>query len=197
MYKNKTISLVIPCLNEEKGIHQVISRIPPCIDATIVVDNGSTDHTAAIASSLGAQVISETKKGYGRAYRTGFEYCRTDIIVTADGDGTYPVEFASAIPTSLGCGREARAPVEGLGSFAAFVRVQADRDGTPRRDREMPGTACRGPADRLRSQLERSRRGGYLQQLRDVSHDGFGPHTATPVASQTTKRKPIPCPSDA
>ncbi|HCQ01078.1 MAG TPA: glycosyl transferase family 2, partial [Candidatus Latescibacteria bacterium] len=66
MYKNKTISLVIPCLNEEKGIHQVLSRIPPCIDTTIVVDNGSTDQTAAIASSLGAQVISETKKGYGR-----------------------------------------------------------------------------------------------------------------------------------
>jgi glycosyltransferase involved in cell wall biosynthesis len=93
MYKNKTISLVIPCLNEEKGIHQVLSRIPACIDTTIVVDNGSTDRTAAIASSLGAQVISETKKGYGRAYRTGFEYCRTDIIATSDGDGTYPVEL--------------------------------------------------------------------------------------------------------
>ena len=84
---------MIPCLNEEKGIHEVLSRIPPCIDTTIVVDNGSTDRTAAIASSLGAQVISETKKEYERAYRTGFEYCRTDIIATTDGDGTYPVEL--------------------------------------------------------------------------------------------------------
>jgi len=93
MYKDKTISLVIPCLNEERGIHQVLSRVPSCIDTIIVVDNGSSDNTAAIASSLGAQVVVMPKKGYGRAYRAGFAHCQTDIIVTADGDGTYPIEL--------------------------------------------------------------------------------------------------------
>ena len=95
MYQNKTISIIIPCLNEEEGISKVINRIPDYVDAIIVVDNGSTDNTAEIASSLGAQVVSQPQKGYGRAYKAGFHQSDTDIIVTSDGDGTYPVEKIS------------------------------------------------------------------------------------------------------
>lgn len=91
MYQNKSITLVIPCLNEENGIKEVISRVPACVDEIIVVDNGSTDRTAAVAESSGARVIIQLRKGYGRAYMTGFKQCHTDIIATADGDGTYPV----------------------------------------------------------------------------------------------------------
>ena len=46
MYKDLTITVVIPCLNEEQGIDEVLRRMPPFVDEVIVVDNGSTDRTA-------------------------------------------------------------------------------------------------------------------------------------------------------
>jgi glycosyltransferase involved in cell wall biosynthesis len=58
----------------------------------IIVDGGSTDGTEKIAKELGARVIYEPRKGYGRAYKTGFKEAKGDIIVTLDGDATYPSE---------------------------------------------------------------------------------------------------------
>ena len=49
MYKNRRITVVIPCLNEEAGISKVLGELPAFVDEVIVVDNGSTDRTAAIA----------------------------------------------------------------------------------------------------------------------------------------------------
>jgi len=91
MYENQTITLVIPCYNEEKGVAEVIKATPDIVDEILVVDNNSSDATAEVAESLGACVISEKRIGYGRAYKTGFKAAKGDIIVTADGDGTYPV----------------------------------------------------------------------------------------------------------
>lgn len=93
MYQNKTISLVMPCLNEEKGLPQIARDLPAWIDQVIVVDNNSTDNTAAVGRSFGWTVISETRRGYGRAYKTGLAAATGDIIVTMDGDGTYPRNF--------------------------------------------------------------------------------------------------------
>jgi dolichol-phosphate hexosyltransferase len=90
MYRGKTVSVVIPCHNEEEGIRAVMAQMPPIVDEVLVVDNASTDRTAEVASSVGARVVHEPRKGYGRAYRTGFQKARGDIIVTMDGDGTYP-----------------------------------------------------------------------------------------------------------
>jgi glycosyltransferase involved in cell wall biosynthesis len=90
MYSDKRISVVIPCHNEEEGIRAVIERMPALIDEILVVDNASTDRTAEVASGLGARVVTEARKGYGRAYKTGFAAASGDIIVTMDGDGTYP-----------------------------------------------------------------------------------------------------------
>ena len=73
MYKNKKVSLVIPCFNEEKGIKKILEHKPLFIDEIIVIDNDSTDRTAKIAKKLGAQVIFEKRKGYGQAYLTGFK----------------------------------------------------------------------------------------------------------------------------
>jgi len=56
----------------------------------MVVDGGSTDHTRETAKRNGAKVIVEPRKGYGRAYKTGFLYANGDIIVTLDGDYSYP-----------------------------------------------------------------------------------------------------------
>ena len=65
MYKNLRITVVIPCLNEEVGISGVLREVPSFVDEVIVVDNGSTDRTAVVARTMGAQVISELHRGYG------------------------------------------------------------------------------------------------------------------------------------
>ena len=95
MYNDKKISVVIPCYNEEKGVAKVIKKLPDFIDEIIVIDNNSTDRTSEVAKSLGGKVVFEARKGYGRAYKTGLKAAQGDIIVTMDGDGTYP---ALAIP---------------------------------------------------------------------------------------------------
>lgn len=91
MYKNATITVVIPCLNEEEAIGKVLDSVPDFVEDVIVVDNNSTDKTAEIAESKGATVIKEKIRGYGRAYKSGFSKAKGDIIVTLDGDHSYPV----------------------------------------------------------------------------------------------------------
>lgn len=98
--KKVMISIVIPTLNEAEGIRKTISSIP--IETLkkagfeveiVVVDGGSTDGTDKIARNLGARVVYEYRRGYGRAYKVGFREAKGDIIVTLDGDGTYPSEY--------------------------------------------------------------------------------------------------------
>jgi glycosyltransferase involved in cell wall biosynthesis len=95
VYQNRRITVVIPCLNEEKGIVKVLSRMPSFVDEVIVVDNNSTDRTAEVAKNLGARVLHEEVRGYGRAYKTGLMQSRGDIIVTLDGDHSYPPDAIS------------------------------------------------------------------------------------------------------
>ncbi len=99
-------TLVIPTLNESASIAHVLRlfrtaataanenafRDDPVEWEVIVVDGASTDGTAAIAEAEGARVLIERRRGYGRAYRTGFTAARGEYIATADGDATYPVE---------------------------------------------------------------------------------------------------------
>jgi hypothetical protein len=92
MYRDKSVSVVIPCYNEEEGVAVVIKSLPDFIDEVVVVDNNSTDRTAEVAEELGARVIFEGTKGYGAAYKAGLPAVKGDITVTMDGDGTYPVE---------------------------------------------------------------------------------------------------------
>jgi glycosyltransferase involved in cell wall biosynthesis len=95
VYKGQTITVIIPCLNEEQGIEQVLRRLPDFVDQTIVVDNGSTDRTSDVARSFGAHVIREEVRGYGRAYKRGFSAATGDVIVTLDGDHSYPADAIS------------------------------------------------------------------------------------------------------
>jgi len=90
MRNGKLISVVIPCYNEEEGIRLVMESMPDFVDEVIVVDNASTDATEKVAVEHGAKVILEARKGYGRAYKTGFKAATGDVIVTMDGDATYP-----------------------------------------------------------------------------------------------------------
>jgi dolichol-phosphate hexosyltransferase len=101
MYKDKKITTVIPCLNEEQGIQQVLARIPDFVDEIIVVDNDSTDGTAGIALKMGARVIQEKVRGYGRAYKTGLLHAQGDIVVTLDGDRSYPLDALSYLLEAL------------------------------------------------------------------------------------------------
>ncbi|MBN1296319.1 glycosyltransferase family 2 protein [bacterium] len=101
MRGNKKISVVIPCYNEEGGIARVIPALPEFIDEIIVVDNNSSDRTAEVARNLGARVILERKQGYGCAYKAGLPAAEGDIIVTMDGDGTYPAHAISYLLDTL------------------------------------------------------------------------------------------------
>lgn len=102
--KKIKISVIIPTINEEKSIGQVIDSIPNKEKLGIeilVVDTNSTDRTVEIAKSKGARVINEPKRGYGRAYKTGFKSAKGEIIVTMDGDMTYPAEDISKLVEML------------------------------------------------------------------------------------------------
>jgi glycosyltransferase involved in cell wall biosynthesis len=95
MYKGQRITVIIPCLNEEQGIRRVLEGMPEFVDEVLVVDNNSTDRTHEVASSLGAKVIRERVPGYGRSYKRGFANATGDLIVTLDGDHSYPVDAIS------------------------------------------------------------------------------------------------------
>lgn len=95
----KRLSIVIPALDEEEGIAKTVEAIPREEIAAmgyksqvLVVDNGSHDRTAELATKAGADVVLEPIRGYGSALKKGFSAASGDVIVTADADGTYPVE---------------------------------------------------------------------------------------------------------
>jgi glycosyltransferase involved in cell wall biosynthesis len=94
MLKDKTVSVIIPCRNEEKVIASVVRNIPHYIDEVIVVDNRSKDKTAEVARKAGAVVFKEKRAvkgiGYGFAHQTGLKNARGDYLAAMDGDGTYP-----------------------------------------------------------------------------------------------------------
>lgn len=95
MLQNKSITLVVPCKNEADSLPSLLASIPSFVDEVIVVDNNSSDATARVARSLGARVFTEKRTasgiGYGYAHMTGIAKAKGDIIVTMDGDGSYPV----------------------------------------------------------------------------------------------------------
>ena len=106
------ISVVIPCLNEEEAVGAVVDDAWRGIERSgrtgevIVVDNGSTDGSAAAAATAGAEVVSEPRRGYGQAYLTGIEHARGDYVVMADADGTYPVQELGAFVDELESGQD-------------------------------------------------------------------------------------------
>ena len=95
MYKDLSITVIIPCLNEEQGIERILRAMPDFVDEVVVVDNNSTDRTSEVAESLGAKVVREEVRGYGRAYKRGFADATSDLIITLDGDHSYPVDALS------------------------------------------------------------------------------------------------------
>jgi len=101
------IKVIIPAYNEQDSIASVLAEIPSEVSEVLVVNNNSTDNTAAVAKKAGATVLTETQKGYGYACLKGMEYIasqneKPDILVFLDGDySDYPEELTKIIAPIL------------------------------------------------------------------------------------------------
>ena len=96
------LTILMPCLDEEENIAFCVDQAMAYIrnhnlmGEVLVVDNDSTDNSADIAASHGATVISEHRRGYGRALRTGLAAAEGDVIIFGDCDSTY--DFSNLDP---------------------------------------------------------------------------------------------------
>jgi glycosyltransferase involved in cell wall biosynthesis len=89
------VSVIVPCLNEERNLPYVFERMPAEVDEVVLVDGGSVDRTVERARELwpSIRVVHQTRRGKGNALVCGFAACTGDIIVMIDADGsTDPAE---------------------------------------------------------------------------------------------------------
>jgi glycosyltransferase involved in cell wall biosynthesis len=116
------ISVIIAALNEEASIAKVIDAVPKNLaDEIVVVDNGSKDRTAQVASAAGARVVKEVIPGYGRAFRAGLRSIspECEIVVFLDGDGSDCPELMDRLVTPI---------IEGRADFVIGSRTQGHRE---------------------------------------------------------------------
>jgi glycosyltransferase involved in cell wall biosynthesis len=116
------VSAIIPCLDEETAIGQVVAAVrAQDVSEVVVVDGGSQDRTAERAKAAGARVIVEPRRGYGRAIQAGIAAARddADILVFLDGDGSNPVEFIPELVSPI---------VAGEAVFVLGSRVRGSRE---------------------------------------------------------------------
>ncbi|MBS42272.1 MAG: glycosyltransferase [Nocardioides sp.] len=80
--------LVLPCKDEGPALATLLPEVPAGV-RVVVVDNGSTDDTAAVARRLGATVVTESVPGYGAAVHAGLEAATAELVAFMDGDGSF------------------------------------------------------------------------------------------------------------
>ena len=96
------LTVLMPCLNEEATLGICISKAMKCIadnhiaGEVVIADNGSTDHSIAIAEGLGARVIHVAEKGYGSALLNGIKSARGKYVIMGDSDDSY--DFTQLVP---------------------------------------------------------------------------------------------------
>jgi hypothetical protein len=106
------LSVVIPCLNEEENITEVVSlardvmRREGIRGEVVVADNDSDDRSAELAAAAGARVVHEPRRGYGSAYLAGFSAARGKYIVMGDADLTYDFNDIPRFVEQLDAGAE-------------------------------------------------------------------------------------------
>ncbi len=102
------VSVVIPTMNEEASIGSVIDEVKQALAGRdfeiLTVDTNSRDRTNEIAAAKGARVVPEPRRGYGRAYKTGFAAARGTYVATLDADLTYPPDRFPDLLESLEAG---------------------------------------------------------------------------------------------
>ena len=90
------VSVVIPTMNEEASIGRVLDEVRAALAGwdheVLIVDTDSRDRTRAIAAAKGARIVEEPRRGYGRAYKSGFAAATGDVLATLDADLTYPAD---------------------------------------------------------------------------------------------------------
>lgn len=88
---------MVPCRDEALALPDLLSRVPDRF-SVIVVDNGSHDDTAAVATRLGATVVVEPNPGYGAAVQAGINAATAELVAVMDGDGTLdPVDLVPLV----------------------------------------------------------------------------------------------------
>jgi glycosyltransferase involved in cell wall biosynthesis len=149
------VSVVIPALNEAESIAAVVREMPwDLIQECIVVDNGSTDATAAEAGAAGARVVDAPQRGYGRACAAGAAAATGEIVVFMDGDG-------SDVPSEMW--QLLEPIVTGDCDFVIGSRMRGKRE----------------PGSMLISQIFAGRLAGFLlRMLYRVSYTDMGPFRA-------------------
>src|SRR5277367_395895 len=151
------ISVIIPALNEEHTIAEVVrSLASPLVHEILVVDNGSTDNTATCATEAGATVIHSPQRGYGRACASGVYAAdpASDVFVFLDGDGSDVTSELPAIATPV---------LEGRYDFVIGSRIRGQRE----------------PGSLLASQVFAGWLAGLLIRLRyGVRYTDMGPFRA-------------------
>jgi glycosyltransferase involved in cell wall biosynthesis len=150
------ISIIIPALNEAESIGQVVSEMPwNLVAECIVVDNGSTDATASIATQAGARVI-QSPRGYGAACLAGSNAAlpSSTILVFMDGDGS---DLIAGLPSLT-------APIEDdQADFVIGSRIRGNRE----------------PSSMLPSQIFAAHLVGALVRLtQGVGYTDMGPFRA-------------------
>lgn len=100
-----TVDVVLPCLNEAEALPGVLAAMPVGY-RVLVVDNGSTDDTAAVAAAFGATVVSEPRRGYGAAVHAGLLAATADLVAVLDADGSLPAEALPQLVAELAGGAD-------------------------------------------------------------------------------------------
>jgi glycosyltransferase involved in cell wall biosynthesis len=122
------VSVVIPTLNEERSLPEVVARLPRDIHELIVVDGRSTDSTVAVASALTppALVLEQPGRGKGEALALGFSVATGDIVVTVDADGSTDPEEIPRFVDALVAGAD-------MAKGSRFLEGGGSSDLTPMR----------------------------------------------------------------
>jgi glycosyltransferase involved in cell wall biosynthesis len=105
--------IILPCLDEADALPAVLAGLPAGWPV-LVVDNGSTDATAAVARAADARVVREPRRGYGAAVHTGLVAARAELVAVLDGDGSLD---AAVLPPMVG------AVADGAADLAVGRRV--------------------------------------------------------------------------